>query len=78
MAQPSTESAKTAGMIHEFPSSNTDSGLGSPESSSPNPVHEAGPDAQPTSTTSGPTVRTWEGSRNPSDAGNLDTGGNVR
>lgn len=56
----------------------TDSGLGSPESSSPRPVHEAGPDAEPTGPTSGPTVRAWEGSRNATDAGNLDTGGNVR
>ena len=78
------ESAKNAGTI-DLPGapavggpSNTDSGLGSPESSSPRPVHEAGPDATPTSPTSGPTVRTWEGSRNAPDAGNLDTGGNVR
>ena len=78
------ESAKNAGTI-DLPGapavgglSNTDSGLGSPESSSPRPVHEAGPDATPTSPTSGPTVRTWEGSRNAPDAGARDTGGNVR
>jgi uncharacterized membrane protein YkvA (DUF1232 family) len=72
------ESAKHAGTTTHASSSNTDSGLGSPESSSPRPVHEAGPDAQPTGVTNGPTVRTWEGSRNASDPGTLDTGGNVR
>ncbi len=36
------------------------------------------PDAGPTTPTNGPTVRAWEGSRNPTDASNLDTGGNVR
>lgn len=82
--QPSHESAKQHGTHPESSTnssgqqSNTDSGLGSPESSSPRPVHEAGPDAQPTGTTNGPTVRTWEGSRNASDPGTLDTGGNVR
>jgi uncharacterized membrane protein YkvA (DUF1232 family) len=75
--QPAAESAKNAGLVHEFPTSNTDSGLGSPESSSPRPVHEAGPDAEPTDTSSG-TANTWEGSRNSTDAGALDTGGNVR
>jgi len=76
-AQPSAESAKHAGLIHEFPTSNTDSGLGSPESSSPSPVHEADADAEPTGPSSG-TANAWEGSRNGTDAGNLDTGGNVR
>ena len=83
-AVPSSESAKQHGTI-DLPGapavggqSNTDSGLGSPESSSPRPVHEAGPDATPASPTSGPTVRTREGSRNAPDAGALDTGGNVR
>ena len=79
--QPARESAKHAGTVN-LPStsthSNTDSGLGSPESSSPRPVHEAGPDVQPTGTTSGPTVRTWEVIRNASDAVSLDTCGNVR
>ena len=75
--QPSAESAKHAGLIHEFPTSNTDSGLGSPESSSSRPVHEAGPDAESTGTSSG-TANAWEGSRNSTAADNLDTGGNVR
>ena len=78
--RPATESAKNAGTTDtpHNPSSNTDSGLGSPDSSSPRPVHEAGDDVKPTGPTSGATVRTWEGSRNASDAGSLDTGGNVR
>ncbi len=78
-AQPAAESAKQHGTTDAptNPASNTDSGLGSPESSSPRPVHEAGPDTQPTGTNSG-TANTWEGSRNGTDAGNLDTGGNVR
>jgi len=78
-AQLARESAKQHGTTdapNKAPS-NTDSGLGSPESSSSRPVHEAGPDAQPTGTTSS-TANTWEGSRNSTDAGNLDTGGNVR
>lgn len=79
--QPARESAKQHGTV-DLPStpshSNTDSGLGTPESSSPRPVHEAGPDVQPTGPTSGATVRTWEGSRNSTDPGNLDSGGNVR
>ena len=81
--RPARESAKQHGthpesVTNSSPHSNTDSGLGSPESSSPRPVHEAGPDAQPTDSTNGPTVSTWEGSRNGNDAGALDTGGNVR
>ena len=77
--QPARESAKQHGTT-DLPTthSNTDSGLGTPESSSPRPVHEAGPDAQPTAPTNGPTVRAWEGSRNAPNADNLDTGGNVR
>ncbi|GAA4037061.1 hypothetical protein GCM10022409_22480 [Hymenobacter glaciei] len=82
---PARESAKQHGTHSESgttPSShqqsNTDSGLGSPESSSPRPVHEAGDDAQPTGPTNGPTTSAWEGSRNEGDAGRLDTGGNVR
>ncbi len=78
-AQLAPESAKQHGTVDLPPAhSNTDSGLGSPESSSPRPVHEAGPDAQPSGPTNGPTVRAWEGSRNATDAGNLDAGGNVR
>jgi uncharacterized membrane protein YkvA (DUF1232 family) len=80
-AQLAKESAKHAGLTDlpaAPPTPNTDSGLGTPESSSPRPVHEAGPDAQPTGPTTGPTVRAWEGSRNATDASNLDTGGNVR
>jgi uncharacterized membrane protein YkvA (DUF1232 family) len=73
--QPAAESAKQHGTHSE---SNTDSGLGSPESSSPAPVHSQGDDMKSTDDTSGATVRTWEGSRNASDAGSLDTGGNVR
>ncbi len=80
----SKESAKSHGTV-DLPGapavggqSATDAGLGSPQSSSPRPVHEAGPDAKPTGPTNGPTVRTWDGSRNASDAGALDTGGNVR
>jgi uncharacterized membrane protein YkvA (DUF1232 family) len=82
--QPEHESAKQHGTHPESATnssrqqSNTDSGLGSPESSSPRPVHEQGDDAQPTGPTNGATIRTWEGSRNASDAGSLDTGGNVR
>jgi uncharacterized membrane protein YkvA (DUF1232 family) len=82
--QPERESAKQHGTHPESSTnsssqqSNTDSGLGSPESSSPRPVHEAGDDVQPSGPTSGATVRTWEGSRNEGDAGRLDTGGNVR
>ena len=82
--QPEYESAKQHGTHSESsvssPSqpSNTDSGLGSPESSSPRPVHEAGDDAHPSGPTTGATTRTWEGSRNAPDAGALDTGGNVR
>jgi hypothetical protein len=75
--KPAAESAKHAGLNHESSVSNTDSGLGSPESSSPRPVHEAGPDAEPTGPNSS-TANTWEGSRNSTDAGSLDTGGNVR
>jgi uncharacterized membrane protein YkvA (DUF1232 family) len=73
--QPGHESAKQHGTHSE---SNTDSGLGSPESSNPAPVHTQGDDVKPTGDTSGATVRTWEGSRNASDASRLDTGGNVR
>lgn len=79
--QPAPESAKQHGTVDLPPAhsqSNTDSGLGSPESSSSRPVHEAGPDAKPSGPTNGPTVRAWEGSRNAADAGNLDAGGNVR
>ncbi|MBF9142760.1 DUF1232 domain-containing protein [Microvirga sp. SRT04] len=82
--QPAAESAKQHGTHPESATnsssqqSNTDSGLGSPESSSAAPVHTQGDDVQPTADTSGATVRTWEGSRNESDAGRLDTGGNVR
>ncbi|GAA4352286.1 hypothetical protein GCM10023185_11790 [Hymenobacter saemangeumensis] len=80
--EPARESAKNAGTVdlpgNPATQSNTDSGLGSPESSSPRPVHEAGPDATPSDDTNGPTVRAWEGSRNGTDASNLDTGGNVR
>ncbi|MBO2008659.1 DUF1232 domain-containing protein [Siccationidurans soli] len=76
-AQPSSESAKHAGLIHEFPTPSTDSGLGSPESSNPNPVHETSPDAESTGPNSG-TANAWEGSRNATDAGNLETGGNAR
>ncbi|MDB5234067.1 MAG: hypothetical protein JWR44_1060 [Hymenobacter sp.] len=76
--EPARGSAKQHGTVDLPPAhSNTDSGLGTPESSSPRPVHEAGPDAQPTGTSSG-TANTWEGSRNGTDAGNLDSGGNVR
>ena len=42
--QPSAESAKNTGTPD---SPDTDAGLGSPNSSSPRPVHEAGPDATP-------------------------------
>lgn len=82
--QPERESAKQHGTHSESNTnsapqqSNLDSGLGSPESSSPRPVHEAGDDVQPGGPTSGATVRTWEGSRNAPDAGALDSGGNVR
>ncbi|MBF9221574.1 DUF1232 domain-containing protein [Hymenobacter sp. BT662] len=82
--QPERESAKQHGTHSDSATnspqreSNTDSGLGSPESSSPRPVHEAGDDAQPTGATNGPTVSTWEGSRNGNDASALDAGGNVR
>lgn len=82
--QPAAESAKQHGTHPESHTnsssqqSNTDSGLGSPESSSPAPVHTQGDDMKPTGDTSGATVRTWEGSRNESDAGRLDSGGNVR
>jgi uncharacterized membrane protein YkvA (DUF1232 family) len=82
--QPEQESAKQHGTHSESSTnsssqqSNTDSGLGSPESSSPAPVHTQGDDMKPTGDTSGATVRTWEGSRNESDAGRLDSGGNVR
>jgi uncharacterized membrane protein YkvA (DUF1232 family) len=83
-AVPAKESAKQHGTT-DLPGapavggqSATDSGLGSPESSSPRPVHEAGPDVQPSGPTNGPTVRTWEGSRNGNDPGALDAGGNVR
>jgi len=82
--EPAAESAKQHGTHPESHTnssseqSNTDSGLGSPESSSPAPVHTQGDDVQPTGDTSGATVRTWEGSRNESDAGRLDSGGNVR
>ena len=74
---PARESAKHAGTTTQAPVSNTDSGLGSPESSSPRPVHETGPDMRPTSSTNGPTVNAWEGSRNATDPGHLDSGGNV-
>ena len=75
--QPATESAKHAGLTTESASSNTNSGLGSPESSSSKPVHEAGADAEPTGPASS-TANAWEGSRNGTDTGSLDTGGNVR
>ncbi|GAC1588383.1 MAG: hypothetical protein NVS3B25_05020 [Hymenobacter sp.] len=74
---PARESAKRHGTTDLPATPNTDSGLGSPESSSPRPVHEVAPDAQPTGPASG-TANTWEGSRNAPDAGTLDTGGNVR
>ena len=83
-AVPAKESAKQHGTT-DLPGapavggqSATDAGLGSPDSSSSRPVHETGPDVQPNGPTNGPTVRAWEGSRNATDAGNLDAGGNVR
>lgn len=83
-AQPAAESAKNAGTtdLPTNPSShsNTNSGLGSPESSSPRPVHEAGPDAQPSANApQGDDIsRTTDSSRNGTRAGQNDTGGNVR
>jgi uncharacterized membrane protein YkvA (DUF1232 family) len=78
-AQPETESAKHAGTTHTS-TSNTDAGIGSPDSSSPRPVHEAGPDATPTPGTNihaDPTAQTTDSSRNRND-GPADTGGNIR
>ena len=46
-AEPAAQSAKNAG-TGSASYSNTDSGISSPDSSSPRPVHEAGPDAAPT------------------------------
>lgn len=82
--QPARESAKQHGTTdlppaHSNPaSSNTDSGLGTPESSSPRPVHEAGPDATPSegANTAG-SASTFMGSRN-ENPGPGDNGGNVR
>ena len=78
--QPSYESAKNAGTTDLPRSPNTDAGLGSPDSSSPRPVHEDGPDAEPSA---GPRpgadapFRTT-GSREGSGSAPLATGGNVR
>jgi hypothetical protein len=52
--QPAAESAKQHGTHSE---SNTDSGLGSPESSSSAPVHSQSDDIKPTDNTSGGNVR---------------------
>ena len=46
-AEPAAQSAKNAG-TGSASYSNTDSGISSPDSSSPRPTHEAGPDAAPT------------------------------
>ena len=73
-AQPAAESAKNAGTTHPV-SSNTNSGLGTPESSSSQPAQQANTDAHPKT---GGNAAAWEGSRNSPDASNLDTGGNVR
>jgi len=81
--QPAKESAKQHGTTDLNSSnahvSNTDSGLGSPESSSPRPVHEAGPDATPTgdSSLNVASAERFNGSRN-GNPGSPDTGGNVR
>ena len=82
--QPARESAKQHGTVdlsptHSNPAtSNTDSGLGTPESSSPRPVHEAGPGTTPSkdASTSG-SASTFNGSRE-ENLGPSDNGGNVR
>ena len=82
--QPARESAKQHGTV-DLPAtpatpSNTDAGLGSPDSSSSRPVHEAGPDATPTAGAVPHTDalgNTSDGSRD-GNTGAVDTGGNVR
>ncbi|RZL12319.1 MAG: DUF1232 domain-containing protein [Hymenobacter sp.] len=78
------QSAKSAGTINlpftpaGTSQSATDAGLGSPSSSTTRPVHEAGPDAKPTTTYQGDAPsNTTEGSRDGND-GRTATGGNVR
>ena len=87
-AQLAPESAKKAGTtdLPGAPSagttspSATDAGLGSPSSSSPRPMHEAGPDAAPTAGVShgDDVARTSDGSRDGNVDATNDAGGNVR
>jgi uncharacterized membrane protein YkvA (DUF1232 family) len=84
-AQLSTESAKAHGLA-DLPSapplsgqSATDAGLGSPTSSTTTPVHEAGPDVQPTPGAShGDNAMNTSGSREGNSTAGMDAGGNVR
>ena len=86
-AVPAKESAKNAGTT-DLPAappvgrpSATDAGLGSPESSSPRPVHDAGPDATPSAgapTHTDDVTRTTDGSRSGNAGAANDSGGNVR
>ena len=85
-AQRAPESAKNAGTT-DLPSSPavggssaTDAGLGSPDSSSSRPVHEAGPDATPSADKAphgDDLANTSDGSRDGNNGAN-DAGGNVR
>ncbi len=86
-AVPAKESAKHAGTT-DLPAappvarpSATDAGLGSPDSSSARPVHEAGPDATPSAGAAAhgdDVARTSDSSRTGSVDATNDAGGNVR
>lgn len=86
-AVPASESAKNSGTT-DLPAappvgtpSATDAGLGSPDSSSSRPVHDAGPDATPSagSGSHGDDVaRTTDSSRSGNVGASNDSGGNVR
>ena len=78
--EPAPESAKNAGTKNLPSSPNTDAGLGSPDSSSPRPVPETGPDATPSADLrpSPDVAFSTTGSREGSGNAPFATGGNVR
>ncbi len=77
-AQPAPESAKHAGLGHTPATSNTDSGLGSPESSNPAPsTPEPAEESAKNAGTTTVAATTTDSSREPSTSA-TDTGGNVR
>lgn len=76
--QPAAESAKNAGTTNNPAVSNTDSGLGSPESSNPQPsVPTPAEESAKNAGTTTVAANTTDSSREPSTTA-TDTGGNVR